>query len=123
MISPPKSKTIQIKVIAVTQRLVNFDLNFVAFNLDVNLLSAGAGIDWRNAGRTIEDPAVPGTLHSHSRRVNQALAERAAAVRTGIIHRIKFAVDVKQGDLITGDFNTHTIAVCEVGNFCYFNEH
>ena len=111
------------KVIVIYQPSVNFDMNFIAFDFNVELLDFGDRDIGRRARVTAKHPAVPGALDGPLGFINPPFAERPAAMRAGVIDGVDFSVDVKEGDLIAADCNTHTFTRCEVREVRYFYKH
>src|SRR5438876_3411980 len=65
------------------------------------------------AGFDVVDRSVPGARHLLARHL--ALAQRAAAVRAGVVDRIEAPLEVEEGDLLPGHLDTLRLARSEVG--------
>src|SRR5689334_9062688 len=89
--------------------LLQRNADLVAFDPHIELFDFGDGVDGRNAARQAEGPAVPGALHRQVVAIDVAFANRPAAMRTDVVKRVVFAVDVEQGDGAALDFYDHPL--------------
>src|SRR5205085_9093461 len=104
------------------RHLLQRNADFVAFDLNVELLDFGDGVDRRDAACEAERPAVPGALNGAVVAIDVAFANRPAAMRADVIKREVFAVDVEQRYRAAPDFNYHALHRCEIGGLRHFDE-